>query len=427
MTDTYFFLPSWPIAPGRFALLALLLLAAVLAGEAVRRLLRAPRLIGWVAVGYAAGPHALGLIDRDALWDARWFVDLAIGLVLFELGQRIDLGWLRRNPWLLATSLAESLLAFIAMFGVLMLVQDSALLAATAAAIGVATSPAVVLTLSRELRAQGQVAERMQLLTALNCAYAFVAIHLLFAWLHAEYDGRMALIVAHPLYLIFGSFGLAALMAAVTLGLFRRLGAHNSPSAEAQYLVMVALVVLTVSLAGALKLSVALALLSFGVLSRLFDRERRFVSLDFGRLGTILVIFLFALTAADIDPAMLAAGGLAGIALIAARYLGRAAAIFAFAQPSGLVVRKASLLALALTPMSALALMMVRETGAVYPQFGPSLAAVMISAIVVMELLGPLLVKFALDRAGESAEPPPAPGARLAAGTNPQAVPGGVR
>jgi ABC-type transporter Mla maintaining outer membrane lipid asymmetry permease subunit MlaE len=71
-------------------------------------------------------------------------------------------------------------------------------------------------------------------------------------------------------------------------------------------------------------------------------------------------------------------------------------------------VRKASLVALALAPMSGIAIVLTHETVRLYPQFGASLAAVMVSAIALMELLGPLLAHFALVRAGEAAAQVPA-------------------
>ena len=49
-------------------------------------------------------------LGADTLATLRIFSDIAVGLLLFELGQRVDLGWLRRNPWLFVTSVLEALL-----------------------------------------------------------------------------------------------------------------------------------------------------------------------------------------------------------------------------------------------------------------------------------------------------------------------------
>jgi Kef-type K+ transport system membrane component KefB len=396
-----FFLPLWPPAAEALPWIALLLLAAAIAGEVVRRWLHLPRLLGWIAAGLALGPQLSGLIDAKALAGMRGVLDVAIGVVLFQLGQRVDLGWLRRNPWLLATSVLESAFAFAAMFLVLLLLDVRPLLAALAAAIGIATGPAVVLSLVRELRAQGQVTERMLLLTSLNCVYAFVAVSMLLAWLHQAYsDQEWLAIVAHPLYLIFGSLLLALAFAWVTLGLLALLGRRE----DAQYVSVIALVVAAVYAASMLNLSVVLVLLGYGVMARAFDSRRRFASLSFGRLGQILLILLFAITAATLDLDLLAAGALAGAALVAARYAGKALGVFAIARVSGLSVRKASLLSLGLMPMSGVALILVHDTTALFPGLGPQLSSVVVSAIVMLELLGPAAAYFALLHAGEADE-----------------------
>ncbi|MBI2753807.1 MAG: cation:proton antiporter [Betaproteobacteria bacterium] len=396
-----FFLPSWPPAAEAIPWYALLLLVAAIAGEVVHRWLHLPRLLGWIAAGLVLGPHVSGLLDAKALAGLRVVLDVALGVVLFQLGQRVDLGWLRRNPWLLATSVLESALAFGAMFVVLLLLDVRPLLAALAAAIGIATGPAVVLSLTRELRAQGQVTERMLLLTSLNCVYAFVAVSMLLAWLHQEYSDQWLTIVTHPLYLIFGSLILALVFALVTLGLLAVLGRRE----DAQFISVIALVVAAVYAASMLKLSVVLVLLGYGVMARAFDARRRFASLAFGRIGQILFILLFAITAATLDIDLLPVGALAGAALVAARYAGKALGVFALAPVSGLSVRKASLLSLGLMPMSGVALVLMQDTAALFPKLGPELAAVMVSAIVMVELLGPAVAYFALVRAGETDEP----------------------
>ena len=396
-----FFLPSWPPAAQALPWYALLLLVAAIAGELVRRWLHLPRLFGWVASGILLGPQVAGLVTDSMLEEMRGVLDVAIGVVLFQLGQRVDLDWLRRNPWLLATSLLESGLAFVAMFAVLLLIEVQPLHAALAAAIGIATGPAVVLSLSRELRAQGQITERMLLLTSLNCVYAFIVVNMLLAWLHQEYSSEWLSIIGHPVYLIFGSLFVALVFALVTLVLLTLLGRR----AEAQYIAVIALVVTAVYAASALNLSSVLVLLGYGVMARAFDAKRRFASLSFGRIGQILLVLLFAITAATLELELLPAGALAGAVLVAARYAGKTVGVFALAPASGLSLRKASLLALALMPMSGVALILVRDTSALFPGLGSTLNAVVVSAIVLLEVLGAAAAYFALVRAGETDEP----------------------
>jgi len=399
MTDL-FFLPEWPDRMDAMAWLALVLAAGLLGGELVARLFRLPRITGYAAVGFLLGPSALGWIEKQALADLRIFIDVSIGFILFELGQRLDLRWLRRNPALLASSVLEAALAFAAVFGVLTLLDVHPLLAACAAAIAMATSPAVVMAVTREQRAQGQVTERLLHLSALNNVYAFLAVTMLFAWLNLEYRGGWGVILTHPLYLIFGSLLLALAASAVTLGLLRWVGRNQ----DAQFICAVALVLATVAAASMLNLSVLLTLLALGTITRTLDHDRRFTALSFGRIGAAFVVVLFTLIGAHLSFDPFPGAIWAAVALIAARFAGKAVAVFLLARSSGLQVRKASLLSVGLAPMSGVAVVLVQDTATVFPQFGPSLAAVMLSAIVLMEVLGPLAVQFALRRAGEVGE-----------------------
>lgn len=379
---------------------ALLLLAAVLAGEALQRWLRLPRLLGWCGVGALLGPHALDVLDQAALGAMAPLLHIAAGVVLFELGQRVDLSWLRRNPWLLGTSLLESAFGFAAMFVVLSMIGTPPLVAALAAAIGISTAPAVLLTISRDLHAQGQVTERALLLTALNCVYAFIAAGVLLSWIAREHAPDWQAAILHPLYLVFGSICAAVVFAGATLALLRLLGRRH----DAQFLCVLALVAVAVWAADALRLSMALTLLAYGVGMRLLDRNRHFVALSFGRVGGILLILLFVMTAARLQWSLLPAGAVAGGVLIAARAAGKALGVFALALPSGLPLRKASLLTLSLMPMSGMAVLLLHDTARLYPQLGTALATILISAIAMLELLGPLFTHFALARAGETAE-----------------------
>ena len=63
---------------------------------------------------------------------------------------------------------------------------------------------------------------------------------------------------------------------------------------------------------------------------------------------------------------------------------------------------EAALLGLALTPMSAIAVVLVENTAHYYPEFGQRLAAVVMSAVLMLELVAPLLTQLALRSAGEA-------------------------
>jgi len=393
------FLPNWPPAANHMIWVGVVLVAGVVGGELVQRLLRLPRVTGWAAAGLALGPGGLGLIDKPLLDELLVFADIALGLVLFELGTRLDLAWLRRTPALALMGVAEALGAAVLVFFTLSWhFGHEPLVAAVAAAIAMATSPAVLIRVAADLRAEGQVTERALLLTAINGVVAFLALTVLIPWLHLEYRGGWLTILTHPLYLLAGSFALAALAAQATLRLVQLVGQH----AERQFIVVIGLVVLTVGAAVALKLSVLLALLAMGAMVRNADRERHFIVVDSGNAGQLFYLLLFVITAARLDLALVATAGAAGLAFVLVRFAGKALGVLAIAPFAGLKLRHAGLVAIALTPMSGLAVVMMYQTAALYPEVRSSVAPVVLAAVVILELVGPVATQFAIRRAGEA-------------------------
>ncbi len=395
------FLPNWPPLANNLFWIGALLAVGVACGEAVRRFLRLPRITGYAAAGLALGPGGLGLIDRPVLEDLGVFADVAVGLVLFELGQRLDLAWLRRTPALALMGVAESLGAAALVFFTLHYYFDLVPLAAgVAAAIAVSTSPAVLMRVAADLRAEGQVTERALIVTAINGVLAFLALTVLIPWLHFEYRGGWLTMITHPLYLLGGSAALALAAGWLTL----RLAGLIGKSPERQFIAVIAMVVMTVGIAIALKCSVLLALLGMGALVRNADREHRLVVVDSGNAGQLFYVCLFVITGASLDLALLATAGAAGLAFVLVRFAGKAVGVLALAPLVGLEWRKGVLLATALAPMSGLAVVLVHQTAALYPEIRASVAPVVLAAVVMLELAGPIATQFALRRAGEAEE-----------------------
>ncbi len=398
MQDLALFLPQWPPLFGQLVLFGALLIAGLVGGELANRYLGLPRITGYVLTGIAFGPQALGLLQQPLAGEARVIVDLALGLVMFELGHRLDFEWLRRNPWLALAAIGESLGAFFAIFAGMLYLGFEAPLAAGAAAVGTATSPAVVMLVAHELRASGQITERMILFTAVNCVFAFVALALLLPVLHLEREGELRTAILHPLWLLGGAALLGFLACQLMLWLAGWLGKRE----DRQFVLLVALIVLVVGLARSGGVTVVAALLAFGIFARNNDYDHVLLPLRFGYAGQLLFVLLFVITGASLVFDALAPAGLIVGLFIVVRSLGKAVSILAFGRLSGLRAGGAGLLAVGLLPMSGLAVVMVYDTGALFPGFGSELAVIVLSAVALLELFGPLATQYALRRAGET-------------------------
>jgi len=395
------FLPDWPLALPAALAVAVLALVAAAAGEGAARL-RLPRLFGYVAAGalFGAGGYVLRLLQLEELPSPtlRFSLEFAAAVILFDLGQRVSFGWVRRNPALLGASLAESGLSFALVFLVMRYFDVDAWAAAIIASIAMATSPAVVLAVTRETRAQGQITERTLLLTALNSIYAVMLSTVLLALVREQPGARALEILLHPAYLIVGSLVVAALGARLFLWVLSFIGRDRA----GQILVMLSVVWLVFAAAVALRLSPLLALLACGAFVRAFDASRLLTTTEFGLASGIALVLFFALSAATMNVESLSVSWLPVVALVAVRFAAKAIGVAAFGPLSGISRSKSLLTGLALMPMSALALMLIQQVSEWNPLIAQQTTAVLLPAVVFLQLAGAFALALILRRGGEA-------------------------
>jgi len=389
------------------ALAAVMLLALIVADVAYR-LLRLPRLVGYMLVGTLAGPLGLGLLRMDDLADWKPLIDLAIAVLVFELGSRLRPRWLLDNPWLALSSVLEGLLATLAVGYALVALGAPTLSAMAAAVVAGATSPIIAMASVHDLRPRGQVAERLLLMCALNSVLAMLALKLwpLLATAGQTHWASDALgWGASALFVASGSF----LLGLACGWLVDRTGRPGGHPATVPVLQM-ALVMLVSTLASAWGLSPLLTLLIAGITARQLMGHRLTVEPSLGSAGAALSVLLFVSTGL-----LFTLDGMVQLwpwvlAIIIARLLGKGLAVALLARPSGLGWRQALALTLALQPMGGLAVLLVMRDFAWQAQL-PGIDIAVLQALLVattlMQLSGPLWVQLGLRQvAGESPTEP---------------------
>lgn len=399
LLDRLLFLPPFPDSLDTLALFSLLLVVGLLIGEWLHHRFAWPKLIGYVLAGTTFGPALLGWIDAEALAQARPIADAALGLLMLEVGRRLDLAWLLGNRDLLRSTLADIALSFalIYLFAHWIVGLSPAWAGATAA-VTMASAPAVVLLTIEENRAQGQVAERVILHTALGSAASFVAFAIVLGVVHAEHSADWLNALAHPLWVVGGALLIAALAARLALTVARRLPKRSL----AQVFVLVACAMLAIGIARMLAVPVFLALFLTGLLLAAHDREQTLRYTELPEAHWLLAIVLFVLVGAALPWHELGwLTALQALGLLAVRALAKTAALAWGGGP--LVLRKRLLVGLGIQPLSATAVFMVYELAGLYPEIGRSALALPLFAAAFMELAGPVLCRLALRRAGECA------------------------
>lgn len=391
------FLPTWPLKINDFLLFGLLLGAGILGGHLASRTNFLPRISGYIAAGFVLGPSVLGVLNQELLGSARLFTDIALGLILFELGRLLDLSALRRQPWLIGSSVLESALSFLFVYLAVRAFGVSPMGAALVATLGISSSPAVILLVTRQLGARGPVTQNAIALVALNNIIAFFVFIAVLPILHIQQQAGVTTVLLQPVYQFLGSAVMGFVLARSLVWAAKRVG----PSESVQFALVIGAIIAALGLAKMLNVSGLLALLTLGLLSRNLDKERRLLHVEFGHGGELFFLLLFVVTGANLHLEELGSAGLIAIAFVVARLVAKLVAVYGPMRRSGLPPLQSGMLGLTLVPMAGLAIGLTEVTYAMYPQFGRELAAIVLAAVALLETIGPILTTYALKKAGE--------------------------
>ncbi len=385
----------WALQPDTLLGAALLALLAALLGEVVWRVLGWPRMLGYALVGTVLALAGRGASGHEPA--LRLAIDGALALLLFEAGARLNLRWLARNPWLLASSVAEAGLAGVAVWLVLRSFAVQPEVAAPLAIIASAVSPAVLLRVVGELHAAGQVTERLLALAALNTLYAVLAMKLFSAGLLLSDPGTWLEALSPVLFSFFGSILVGAALGEGLALMARRLDLRE----ENAMVLLLAAVLLALVLAKTAQLSALLVPLLAGLWLRNRSRRPWVWPRHFGSAGGVLVLVMFVAVGSAWRLETLAPAIGIAAALILARAAAKSLAVLALARPSGLGIAQAMCLGLALLPMSGTAWVLGLDFAARHAAAGTQLMPVLLAMLALLELAAPLVVMGCLRVAGE--------------------------
>lgn len=378
---------GWPLA----------IILAWLAGEVLHRTTRLPRISMYGLVGFLMAQTMPDSFASGASSTVTLLANLAFGLILFEFGYRINLHWLRINPWVAVSGLAEAAATFGVVYLISHLTQMPPLTSLLLAALAMSTSPAAVLRVINEADSAGQVTERVLHLAAINCVLALFVFKVVVGFWVFQTSGSLPQAVSHSLIELGGAALLGGLLGWLVPALLRQLGAL----ARDGTLAFAMGVMLLVLLAHALDVSPVLATLTFGLAARhsrvMLSRTER----NFGAIGELLAVLLFVFAASALEWERVLAGAALGGVLVLARFLVKTGAVLALARVGGISWRKGLLTGVALAPMSVFVTLLLEQTRYVGIVLVDELAA-LAAMTLLLEVLGPVLTQRALIWAHET-------------------------
>ena len=378
---------SWPFA----------IALAWVVGEFGHRWTRLPRITFYGITGFVLAQSQVGVLPASGSGPMLLLADVAFGLILFELGYRINLRWLANNPWIAVSGLVEASATFGVVYAIATGLGVPSITALLVASLAMSTSPASVLRVINEERSSGQVTERLVHLSALNCVLAVFCFNVIIGFWMFHTSADLASATLSSSAVLLASAAVGALFGVALPALLRGLGNVAQDTTVAFALAVILLVALTYTT----RLSPLLATLVFGLVARhrriTFSQAQR----NFGPLGELLTLLLFVFSASTLEWPKVAAGTGLALAIIGGRFVTKVVCVAGFSRVSGITWRKGVLTGVGLTPVSVFVVLLLEHAKQAGVRFGNELA-VLAAVTLLLDLVGPIIVQRALAWAKET-------------------------
>jgi Kef-type K+ transport system membrane component KefB len=384
--------------------LGVILLLALLAGHIVK-FLRVPEVTGYLLAGVALGPSVLGWVGPENLSALHALSEVALGLILFSIGTVFEFGHFRRvGRQLLTITLVESAAAAIAVTLLLRLVGQSWSVAFILGGLAMETAAASTLMVLRECNARGQMTDVLVGVFALDNLLCLLTVNVVLAGIefHVHSGVESNLVALYQLIVPFVWQIAGAVALGYLVGFLLSVWSAKVVEHGEQLILLAGCVLFCVGISSLIHVSPLITNLTVGAtLVNLSERSRHFLE-SLSKTDPPLYAIFFVLAGADLDLSLLTTLGVPGAAYIGGRAFGKLAGTRAgatLAQADGKVRRT---LPFGMCAQAGLAIGLTLVIQRRAPHIAPAVTAVVLAAVIVFEMIGPLAVRWSVMWAGEA-------------------------
>jgi Kef-type K+ transport system membrane component KefB len=382
-------------------------------GKLTRRI-RLPSLIGYMILGVVLGVSCLGILNEPRLEKLSFITELALGFVALTIGAELNLRELRRQSsgivWII---LFESFGAFVVVFAGIYLVTRDLPMALMFGAVAPASAPAGTVAVIQEYKAKGNLTKALYAVVGFDDALAIAIYALAAAVARGLLTGEAGAAASGWQGTVLDAgqeVGLSLVVGAGIGFFFNALIVRLRSPGEVLMLTFGA-VLAGIGLSVQLHTSLILTNMTIGfILCNLRKGpEVSKVKRPVGLLMPLLFALFFALAGAHLNVTMLPSLGLIGVVYVLCRSGGLIGGASLGAAVGGAESKIRKYVGLGILSQAgvaiALALISKEQLASLKLEHATLIGASVITAVtatsIVFEIVGPILTKIALQRAGE--------------------------
>lgn len=398
-------------------LLGLATIVGFYMGHVAQRI-RLPSLVGYMILGVILGPSILNLVDEPMIEDLSFLTEIALGFVAFTIGSELSLSSLKRlGSGIISIVFAESFGAFLLVFTAVYLLTSDLPLSIIFGAMAPASAPAGTVAVIQECKAKGNLTKTLYAVVGFDDGLAIIIFGFGAGFakslLISESSGITTSVLS-TLGTPMMEIGLSLITGGIIGFLFCKLVLKLQKSGDI-LVILFGVVLLTTGLSTRWHLSLILTNMMLGFVlanSRRGAMVQR-VTTPLREIMPLVFILFFCLAGANMKLSSIPALGSIGAVYI----LGRSAGLIggarlgaSFGRVEEKVKKYVGLGILSQAGVAiGLSLIVKQEFSQLNVQYNlphaATIGAVVLTTItttcIFFEIIGPILTKFALKKAGE--------------------------
>jgi Kef-type K+ transport system membrane component KefB len=356
---------------------------------------------GYLIAGLVLGPSILGVINHETIEQLSPITGMALGIIALIIGGEFSLNSIKKlGKALVFMGILEIIGAAVLVTGVMMLFTHNFALSLLLGGLSVATAPASTVVVVKELQASGPLTESLLGIVALDDMFGVMTFGVIVAIVKGLVgnlgETSVLLMIARPLVEIGGSIILGA-----SLGFLFTYLIKETSNEKSLLALILGGVFFTNGVANLFELSPILSNMVLGAVIRNLSQSHKKVFELIEGIEVPIFIAFFALAGSEFQLYRLADFGFIGLIYVLVRLLGKVTGARLGGELGKASNRVKKYLGFCLMPQAGVAVGLVIRAQEIYPQASNFILNVVLTSVMISELLGPPLTRFALVKTGE--------------------------
>jgi Kef-type K+ transport system membrane component KefB len=398
---------------------AILIIFGLIGGKLIS-LVKFPKVTGYILIGILIGPSVFELLSFEIVESFTIIRQVAIGFIGYSIGLELKFDKLKKTGKqvtiiTLAQAFTTAVLVCLAvvLFLSIIDVENAWTYGLILGAIATATAPAPILAVVKNYRTKGPLTDMLLPLVALDDVIGIILFAIMLSFgtslLMVEESVTLIEILLEPALEIFLSISIGALIGYIITKTVKR---FNREDDQFLMMVIVGFIFLGIAVGQAVEASAILLPMTIGIYltnsieEKYKDRLTKTTDLF---SGPILLSF-FTIAGAELQLNLLSQIGMIGVVYLVVRVVGKYAGSTISAHLVKAPKHVKKWIGLTLIPQAGVAIDMALTTQLrfeshpsliPYLNIGLSITTIVLAATVIYEIVGLIIVKTALDKAGE--------------------------